>query len=47
MLIKISGLTPKGYIRSKLNLFDCLITIIGVIDIGILFTILSDKSLYS
>jgi hypothetical protein len=34
MIIKIYGLTPKVYINNFLNFFDCMITIIGIIDLS-------------
>ena len=34
MIVKIYGLTPKVYINNFLNFFDCLITIIGIIDLS-------------
>ena len=37
MTIKIIGLTPRGYIKSYLNCFDGFITIIGILDIGLLY----------
>ena len=34
MIIKIIALTPKGYIKDKMNILDGLIAILAILEIG-------------
>lgn len=36
MIIKIIALSPKGYARDNMNIFDMLIVITSLIDFGII-----------
>jgi hypothetical protein len=35
MIMKIIGLTPRGYIIDKFNIFDCLIVIISLVEFSL------------
>jgi len=36
MIMKLIGLTPRGYVDDKMNIFDGLLVIVGIIDILVL-----------
>ena len=40
MILKLIALSPLGYVRDKMNIFDGLIVAISIVDLSIFFIIL-------